>query len=63
MRRKQKMASGDDPKQHKIDEYIDKNLKTVFSDYENDAMPDEIVDLLTALRAQDAELKAKNEQS
>lgn len=57
------MASGDDPKQHKIDEYIDKNLKTVFSDYENDGMPDEIVDLLTALRAQDAELKAKNEQS
>lgn len=57
------MASENDPKQERIDQFIDQSLKTVFSDYEKDKMPDEIVDLLTALRAQDAELKAKNEQS
>jgi hypothetical protein len=53
------MASQTDPKQQKIDRYIDQNLKKVFSDLEKDQMPDEIVDLLTVLRAQDKELAAK----
>ncbi|WP_342076977.1 NepR family anti-sigma factor [Yoonia sp. SS1-5] len=53
------MASNDDPKKAKIAEYIDENLKQVFSDLEKDEMPDQIVDLLAVLRAQDEELKAK----
>ncbi len=53
------MASKDDPKQARIDSYIDQNLKKVFADLEKDEMPSEIVDLLTVLRAQDEELKAK----
>lgn len=53
------MASKDDPRQARIDSYIDQNLKKVFADLEKDEMPSEIVDLLTVLRAQDEELKAK----
>lgn len=53
------MASKADPKQDKIDRYIDQNLKKVFSDLEGDDMPTEIIDLLSVLRAQDEELKAK----
>jgi hypothetical protein len=53
------MASKDDPKQARIDSYIDQNLKKVFADLEKDEMPSEIVDLLSVLRAQDEELKAK----
>ena len=53
------MVSQTDPKQQKIDTYIDQNLKKVFSDLEKDQMPDEIVDLLLVLRAQDNELSAK----
>jgi hypothetical protein len=53
------MTSSDNPKQQRIDRYIDQNLKKVFSDLEKDDMPDEIVDLLSVLRAQDQELKAK----
>ncbi len=53
------MTSKDDPKQARIDDYIDKNLKKVFSDLEKDQMPSEIIDLLSVLRAQDEELKAK----
>lgn len=53
------MTSDKDARRKKIDQYIDQNLKAVFSDYEKDEMPGEIVDLLTALRAQDAELKDK----
>ena len=53
------MASEDDPKKARIAKYIDENLKQVFSELENDDMPDQIVDLLTVLRAQDEEMKAK----
>ena len=53
------MARENEAKQEQIDRFIDENLKAVFSDYQSDAMPDEITDLLTALRAQDAELKSK----
>lgn len=52
------MASGQDDKQDKIDAFIDQNLKKVFSDLEKDDMPDQIIDLLSVLRAQDEELKA-----
>jgi len=46
------MASENDPKQERIDQFIDQNLKTVFSDYEKDGMPDEIMRawLFTILR-------------
>ena len=53
------MASKDDSRQAQIDKYIDRNLKKVFSDFEKDELPSEIVDLLSVLRAQDEELKAK----
>ncbi len=52
------MASQEDPKKARIAKYIDKNLKQVFADLEGDDMPDQIVDLLSVLRAQDEELKA-----
>ncbi|WP_342069844.1 NepR family anti-sigma factor [Yoonia algicola] len=51
------MTSDTGPKQKRIDRYIDQNLKKVFSDLQKDEMPDEIVDLLSVLRAQDKELK------
>ena len=53
------MASDDDQKKAKIGKYIDENLKQVFSELENDDMPDQITDLLMVLRAQDEELKVK----
>ena len=53
------MANKQDPKRERIDNYIDQNLKKVFSDLEKDQMPSEIIDLLAVLRAQDAELKDK----
>lgn len=53
------MTSKNDQKSAKIAKYIDENLKQVFSELESDEMPSEIVDLLTVLRAQDDELKAK----
>lgn len=53
------MASGNSQKKEKVDKYIDENLKKVFSELEADRMPDEITDLLSVLRAQDEELKAK----
>lgn len=53
------MASSEDQKQAKIAQYIDNNLKQVFSDLEKDDMPDQIIDLLTVLRAQDEELKSR----
>ncbi len=54
------MASRSKEKQDRIDRYIDDNLKKVFSDLEQDSMPDEIIDLLAVLRAQDEELKPKS---
>lgn len=53
------MASKQNPKKTRQDEYIDQNLKRVFSELETDDMPDQIIDLLSVLRAQDKELKAK----
>lgn len=53
------MTSKNNSKKEQIDRYIDQNLKKVFSDLENDQMPDEIIDLLSVLRAQDKELKGK----
>ncbi len=53
------MASADSAKKAKIAKYIDENLKQVFSDLEQDEMPSQITDLLSVLRAQDEELKAK----
>ncbi|MDC0116014.1 NepR family anti-sigma factor [Octadecabacter sp.] len=47
------MMSDEDPKKAKIAQFIDENLKQVFSDLEGDAMPDQIIDLLSVLRAQD----------
>jgi len=51
------MASQKNEKDAKIAHYIDESLKQVFSDLEKDEMPDQITDLLSVLRAQDAELK------
>ncbi len=53
------MAKAEDPKKAKIAHYIDENLKQVFSDLQSDQMPDEIVDLLNVLRAQDEEGKTR----
>lgn len=53
------MASRQNPKKAQVDEYIDENLKKVFSELENDEMPDQITDLLSVLRAQDEDIKAK----
>jgi len=50
------MTGKSDPMQARIDSYIDRNLQRVFSDLENDTMPDEILDLLTLLRSQDQKL-------
>lgn len=55
------MTSKDDQKQAKISEYIDENLKRVFSELERDDMPDQITDLLSVLRAQDESMKSNNE--
>lgn len=51
------MASKMNPKKERIDAYIDQNLKQVFSELEKDEMPDQIIDLLSVLRAQDEEMK------
>ena len=53
------MASRENPKKAKIAQYIDENLKQVFSDLQQDEMPDQITDLLSVLRAQDEALKGK----
>lgn len=53
------MESKQDYRKKRRDAFIDQNLKKVFSELETDAMPDQITDLLSVLRAQDEELKAK----
>lgn len=53
------MASEDEAKKARIEKYIDTSLKQVFSELENDEMPDQLVDLLAVLRAQDQQLKSK----
>lgn len=53
------MARAGQGKKTQIAEYIDENLKKVFSDLERDQMPDQIIDLLSVLRAQDEDKKAK----
>jgi len=57
----EKMTSNNNHKQDRIAHYIDENLSKVFSELENDEMPDQILDLLSVLRAQDEERKAKKE--
>jgi hypothetical protein len=59
VRRGIKMASKQETKKTRRDAFIDQNLKKVFSELETDEMPDQITDLLSVLRAQDEELKAK----
>jgi hypothetical protein len=56
------MATAEDPKKAQIAKYSDKNLKHVFSDLEHEDMPDEISDLLSALRAQDDRATSDNDQ-
>ena len=53
------MASVENSKERRIARYIDENLKKVFSEMEDDDMPDQIIDLLSVLRAQDEEGKGK----
>ena len=53
------MTSSSNDKKAKIAEYIDENLKKVFSELESDKVPDQITDLLSVLKAQDEELKSK----
>ena len=38
-----------------IQEQINENLKEVFADYSQDQMPEQMVDMINLLRAQDAE--------
>lgn len=51
------MSESEDPRSAEIDDLINKNLKQVFSDLEDDGMPGQILDLLSVLRAQDMEQK------
>ncbi|MEY1556364.1 hypothetical protein AB3Y40_12095 [Yoonia sp. R2331] len=51
------MTKSNSPKQEKIDKYFELNLKKVFSDYQENEMPNEVLDLLAVLRAQDEEMK------
>lgn len=51
------MTGADDRLSSGVTKYIDENLKQVFSQLEQDEIPDEITDLLAVLRAQDEELK------
>ncbi|MEH6832124.1 hypothetical protein [Sulfitobacter sp.] len=51
------MSDSNDPKSAEINDLINKNLKQVFADLEDDGMPGQIIDLLSVLRAQDMEKK------
>ena len=51
------MTKSSNPKQERIDRYLDQNLKKVFSDYQKGEMPNEILDLLAVLHAQDEQMK------
>lgn len=53
------MMSQQKPRTADVAKYIDENLKKVFSELERDEMPDQIIDLLSILRAQDEALKDK----
>lgn len=53
------MADEEAPKQERINQYINNNLKTILADLAEDEMPDEITDLLMVLRAQDEQMKDK----
>jgi len=53
------MTSKQDPRKARAEQYIDQSLKKVFSELQNDEMPDQITDLLSVLRAQDKELQGK----
>lgn len=51
------MSDSEDPRSAEIEDLINKNLKQVFADLEDDGMPGQILDLLSVLRAQDMEQK------
>lgn len=53
------MARAEEQKTARIAEYIDENLKKVFSDLARDDMPDQITDLLSVLRAQDEDQRGR----
>jgi len=53
------MASNNKPDEVEIENYIKENLREVLSELEHDQMPDQITDLLSVLRAQDEQMKAK----
>jgi len=54
------MAENSDPKRAAIiEQYIDENLKQVFSQYADEDMPTEITDLLSLLKAQDQSMEKK----
>lgn len=53
------MSDSDGPSQDEIADLINANLRKVFADLEQDAMPGEIMDLLSVLRAQDMEAQKK----
>jgi hypothetical protein len=55
------MAAAEDPKKAQIAKYIDRNPKSVLSDFEHEDMPDEITDLLSAMRAQDDRATSDND--
>ena len=56
------MAAAEDPKKAQIAKYIDRNPKSVFSEFAHAALPDEITDLLSAMRAQDDRATSDNDQ-
>lgn len=49
------MSNSEDMRSAEIEDLINKNLKQVFADLEDDGMPGQILDLLSVLRAQDME--------
>lgn len=51
------MSDSEDMRSAEIEDLINKNLKQVFADLEDDGMPGQILDLLSVLRAQDMEQK------
>ena len=53
------MTKSTSPKQERIEKYLDQNLKKVFAEYQQDEMPNEILDMLAVLRAQDEEMKGQ----
>lgn len=53
------MTADKNLKPDEIDETINENLKQVYAELAADQMPDQIIDLLAVLRAQDLERQDK----